>query len=68
VVCVKFSTNHEPTLTRDAGNAVYVFGSTDSFSGTFSVQIDGKSAASLDGITSTFRQPALLVSFYEMAC
>ncbi|KAG8687479.1 hypothetical protein FRC11_007156, partial [Ceratobasidium sp. 423] len=41
-------------------HAIYVYGSTDSFSGTYDVKIDGKSAASFEGSTSTFRQPALL--------
>jgi len=42
------------------GDAVYVFGSTDSSSGQFDAQIDQNPATSLIGTTSTFRQPALL--------
>ncbi|KAJ1306648.1 hypothetical protein OPQ81_007643 [Rhizoctonia solani] len=43
-----------------SGNAIYVYGSTDSSSGAYDVKIDGQSATSLEGSTSTFRQPALL--------
>ena len=45
---------------RFNGNAVYVFGSTDSFSGAYDAQIDGNTAVALEGTTTTFRQPALL--------
>lgn len=49
----------------DLGDAVYVFGSTDSSSGQFDAQIDQNPATSLIGTTSTFRQPALLVGFSQ---
>ncbi|KAH7335442.1 hypothetical protein B0J17DRAFT_76215 [Rhizoctonia solani] len=45
---------------RFSGNAIYVYGSTDSSSGAYDVRIDKQSATSLQGSTSTFRQPALL--------
>lgn len=54
------STLGSSVAVRFKGNAVYVFGSTDSSSGKFDAQVDQKAAASLVGATTTFRQPALL--------
>ncbi|EUC59095.1 transmembrane protein, putative [Rhizoctonia solani AG-3 Rhs1AP] len=54
------STQGSTVSIQFSGNAIYVYGSTDSSSGTYSVKIDRQSATSLQGSTSTFRQPALL--------
>ncbi|QRV88751.1 transmembrane protein [Ceratobasidium sp. AG-Ba] len=54
------STLGSSVAVRFKGNAVYVFGSTDSSSGRFDAQVDQQTAVSLVGTTSTFRQPALL--------
>ncbi|KAF8605875.1 hypothetical protein BDV93DRAFT_31091 [Ceratobasidium sp. AG-I] len=56
------STLGSAVAVRFTGDAVYVFGSTDSSSGQFDAQIDQNPATSLVGTSSTFRQPALLVS------
>ncbi|CAE6524327.1 unnamed protein product [Rhizoctonia solani] len=54
------STQGSAVSIQFSGNAIYLYGSTDSFSGAYDVKIDGQSATSLTGSTSTFRQPALL--------
>ncbi|CAE6472189.1 unnamed protein product [Rhizoctonia solani] len=54
------STQGSTVSIRFSGNAIYVYGSTDSSSGAYDVRIDKQSATSLQGSTSTFRQPALL--------
>ncbi|CAE6456978.1 unnamed protein product [Rhizoctonia solani] len=54
------STQGSTVSIQFSGNAIYVYGSTDSFSGAYDVKIDGQSTTSLKGSTSTFRQPALL--------
>ncbi|KAG8741464.1 hypothetical protein FRC10_002832 [Ceratobasidium sp. 414] len=54
------STLGSSVAVRFTGNAVYVFGSTDSSSGKFDAQVDQQPTTSLTGTTSTFRQPALL--------
>jgi len=54
------STLGSSVAVRFTGNAVYVFGSTDSSSGKFDAQVDQQPTMSLVGTTSTFRQPALL--------
>ncbi|KAG9101642.1 hypothetical protein FRC06_002765 [Ceratobasidium sp. 370] len=54
------STLGSSVAVRFTGNAVYVFGSTDSSSGNFDAQVDQQPATSLVGTTFTFRQPALL--------
>ncbi|CEL61973.1 hypothetical protein RSOLAG1IB_04723 [Rhizoctonia solani AG-1 IB] len=54
------STRGSAVSIQFSGNAIYVYGSTDSSSGAYDAKIDGQSATSLQGSTATFRQPALL--------
>ncbi|CAE6418116.1 unnamed protein product [Rhizoctonia solani] len=54
------STQGSAVSIQFSGNAIYVYGSTDSSSGAYDAKIDGKSSTSLQGSTATLRQPALL--------
>ncbi|QRW16977.1 transmembrane protein [Rhizoctonia solani] len=54
------STQGSAVSVRFNGNAIYVYGSTDSSSGAYDAKIDGQPTTSLQGSTATLRQPALL--------